>query len=128
MAHHIKMPHDHGDIKNVLEALPDRQTCDIMASAFKQLGDATRLQIFWLLCHSEQCVANIGAATEMSSPAVSHHLRCLKDAGLICGRREGKEVYYTLADTKEANLLHHFVDVILKTSCPGEMHDGGAGH
>ena len=77
------LPHNHGDIHNVLEAMPSKDTCADMASAFKQLCDGTRLQIFWLLCHSEECVLNISAAVGMSAPAVSHHLRCLKDAGLI---------------------------------------------
>lgn len=120
----IQMPHDHGDIDSVLKAMPSKDTCNEMAASFKQLCDGTRLQIFWLLCHSEECVINLSAAVGMSAPAVSHHLRCLRDAGLICGRRRGKEVHYTIADTAEAKLLHHFVDSILKTSCPQEgCHD-----
>ena len=69
------LPHNHGDIHNVLEAMPSKDTCADMASAFKQLCDGTRLQIFWLLCHSEECVLNISAAVGMSAPAVSHDLR-----------------------------------------------------
>ena len=129
MAAQIQMPHDHGDIHDVLAAMPSKETCGVMAAAFKQLGDATRLQIFWLLCHSEQCVLNISAATGMSAPAVSHHLRCLRDAALLKARREGKEVYYTLADSTDAVLLHHFVDSILKTSCPQDTdHDDSGLH
>lgn len=120
MDHQIIMPHDHGNIDNVLEAMPSKETCNEMAASFKQLCDGTRLQIFWLLCHSEECVLNICAAVNMSAPAVSHHLRCLRDAGLICGHRHGKEVHYTLASTPEARLLHHFVDSILKTNCPAD--------
>ena len=115
------LPHNHGDIHNVLEAMPSKDTCADMASAFKQLCDGTRLQIFWLLCHSEECVLNISAAVGMSAPAVSHHLRCLKDAGLITGNRHGKEVHYHIASTTQAALLHHFVDSYLHTSCPGEF-------
>ena len=114
----IQLPHDHGNIQDILAALPDKSTCASMADAFKQLCDPTRLQIFWLLCHSEQCVANISAAVEMSAPAVSHHLRSMKDAGLIVSLRRGKEVYYHLAETVEANLLHHFVDSYLHINCP----------
>lgn len=112
------LPHDHGDIQNVLEAMPSKDTCVEMADAFKQLCDGTRLQIFWLLCHSEECVLNICAAVGMSAPAVSHHLRCLKNAGLISGTRHGKEVHYHIAATTQAQLLHHFVDSLLQTSCP----------
>ena len=63
----------------------------IVADIFKQVGDPTRVRIFWLLCHCEECVQNISALMEMSSPAVSHHLRGLKDNGLIVSRRVGKE-------------------------------------
>lgn len=122
------LPHNHGDIHNVLEAMPSKDTCADMASAFKQLCDGTRLQIFWLLCHSEECVLNISAAVGMSAPAVSHHLRCLKDAGLITGNRHGKEVHYHIASTTQAALLHHFVDSYLHTSCPGEFDSQGISH
>ncbi len=122
------LPHNHGDIHNVLEAMPSKDTCADMAGAFKQLCDGTRLQIFWLLCHSEECVLNISAAIGMSAPAVSHHLRCLKDAGLITGSRHGKEVHYHIANTTQAALLHHFVDSYLHTSCPGEFDSHGISH
>ena len=88
----------------------------------------SRVRIFWLLCHSEECVLNISAAVGMSAPAVSHHLRCLKDAGLITGNRHGKEVHYHIASTTQAALLHHFVDSYLHTSCPGEFDSQGISH
>ena len=117
----IQLPHNHADYQDVLNALPDKSTCAEMADAFKQLCDATRLQIFWLLCHSEQCVANISAAVEMSAPAVSHHLKSMKTSGLIVSERRGKEVYYHIADTSQSRLLHHFVDSYLHTSCPQQF-------
>ena len=64
------------------------------ANVFKQLSDSSRLRIFWLLCHCEQCVVNISSMVEMSSPAVSHHLRILKEAGVVAVRREGTRNYY----------------------------------
>lgn len=121
MTSKIHMPHDHGNLNQVLDAMPSKDVCNDMAASFKQLCDGTRLQIFWLLCHSEECVLNISTAVGMSAPAVSHHLRGLKAAGLICGHRHGKEVHYTIASTPEAKLLHHFVDSILKTTCPKEV-------
>ena len=54
----------------------------------------------------------------MSSPAVCHHLRLLKQAGLLVSRREGKEMYYKLAETAEAVLLHRALDDILDIKCP----------
>ena len=111
------MPHDHGN-QNLLNYLPGKDICAITADVFKQLSDGSRLQIFWLLCHSEECVINIATAVNMSAPAVSHHLRFMKQAGLIVSRRDGKEVYYTLAATSEAILVHQMVDQLLQTKCP----------
>ena len=102
----ITMPHDHGqEIEKILDKLPTQEECAQVAEIFKQISDGTRLRILWLLCHCEECVSNIAAAMEMSDPAVSHHLKLLRGSGLIVSRREGKEVYYKLADTAQAQLL-----------------------
>lgn len=114
-----KLPHDHGHtIEAILQDMPQNTDFQTVAGLFLQLGDASRLRIFWLLCHCEECVINIAALVEMSSPAVSHHLRKLKDCGLIVSRREGKEVYYQAAPTKEAQLLHHMVEKMVEITCP----------
>lgn len=84
----------------------------------KQLGDTSRLQIFWLLCHCEECVVNIAAIVGMSSPAVSHHLRLLKDSGLITSTRNGKEVYYRAAENDLSQSLHHMIEHIARITCP----------
>ena len=94
------LPHDHGQpFEQELEHMPSTEDFGTVAAIFKQLGDGSRLRIFWLLCHCEECVVNLSAMVKMSSPAVSHHLKQLKAAGLIVSRREGKEVYYKAADT-----------------------------
>ena len=79
--------------------MPPSENFRTLADIYKELGDESRLRIFWLLCHCEECVINIAALTNMSSPAVSHHLRLLKTSGLIVSRRDGKEMYYKAADT-----------------------------
>ena len=56
---------------------------------------------------------------EMSSPAVSHHLNKLKSANLIVSRREGKEVYYKVADTPLSKVLHTMLEDMVEISCPG---------
>lgn len=120
----ILIPHNHGEsLEQVLSVMPATPEFLKAADIFRQLGDGTRLQILWLLCHSEQCVLNLSAAIEMSPPAVSHHLKGLRESGLIVSRRAGKEVYYRLADTKEAALLHHMVDALFEITCPkGDSH------
>jgi DNA-binding transcriptional ArsR family regulator len=62
-------------------------------------------------------VVDIAAFMNMSSPAVSHHLRVLKNTGLVTTRREGKEVYYTAADTPMVNKLHHTIEEIAEINC-----------
>ena len=115
----ITMPHDHGqEIEKILDKLPTQEECAQVAEIFKQSSDGTRLRILWLLCHCEECVSNIAAAMEMSDPAVSHHLKLLRGSGLIVSRREGKEVYYKLADTAQAQLLHHVCEEMFQISCP----------
>ncbi len=116
---HYDLPHDHGqNIKHVLDRMPDIVDFQKVASWFDKLGDSTRLRILWMLCHCEECVSNIAAAMEMSDPAVSHHLRLLRESGLIVSRRDGKEVYYKLAENAQAQILHHALDEMFEVSCP----------
>ena len=102
------------------EKLPSTDWISPVADAMRQLGDSSRLRIFWVLCHCEECVMGLSALVEMSSPAVSHHLRLLKSAGLIVSRRQGKEMYYRAADTEAARVLHHTIEQLAALSCPGE--------
>ena len=113
------LPHDHGQpFEQELEHMPSTEDFGTVAAIFKQLGDGSRLRIFWLLCHCEECVVNLSAMVKMSSPAVSHHLKQLKAAGLIVSRREGKEVYYKAADTEQAQNFHHIIEWLVKIVCP----------
>lgn len=114
------LPHDHGKtLDKVLETLPLPEHFATVSDLFKMLGDSNRSRIFWILCHSEVCVINLSAAMEMSSPAVSHHLRLLKEQGLIVSRRDGKEVYYRAARTPVAELLHRTIEALMDIACPG---------
>ena len=117
---HIHLPHDHGhnSIDEFVSSLPGTADFSTASSLFHQLSDPNRLRIFWILCHFEECVINISAMMEMSSPAVSHHLKQLKSAGLIVSRRDGKEVYYKAANTTPASVLHDMIGSVLSLSCP----------
>ncbi|MDE5670937.1 MAG: metalloregulator ArsR/SmtB family transcription factor [Eubacterium sp.] len=115
------LPHNHGtnDCHEFLrKELNKQDRFTIAAEIAKQLGDSARIRIFWILCHYEECVINISALMEMSSPAVSHHLRILKDNGLIESRREGKEVYYKAKDTEICRLLHQMIEEVMEIACP----------
>ncbi len=114
----ISLPHDHGEkTGKLLAAKPGEDAFIDKADLFALISDSTRLKVLWLLYHSEECVINIAAAVEMSSPAVSHHLRILKHAGLITSRKEGKEVYYTKASTPKAKLTHKIIDYTFDIHC-----------
>ena len=117
--------HDHG--AEISEHLRDNvaktESFRTVSDIFKLLADSSRVRIFWLLCHCEQCVVNISLLTGMTSPAVSHHLRQLRDSGLIVSRRDGKEVYYKAAATEQVRLLHIMIEKTMEISCP-EEHDG----
>ncbi len=114
---HMPLPHDHGAHAH-LEHMPSGLQFAVVADTCKQLSDSTRLKIFWILCHCRECVINLSAMMEMSSPAVSHHLKQLRSAGLIESQREGKEVYYQAAQTPQANFLHQMIEQVMEITCP----------
>ena len=108
--------HDHGHLELLLN-MPDAERGDKVADTFSYLCDGTRIRILWLLCHTEECVSNVAKAVDMSAPAVSHHLKILREAGLITSKRIGKEIHYRLADTTEAKLVHKMIDDIFEMKC-----------
>ena len=115
------LPHDHGEVKDMEEfrrILSVTVGFDRVSDVLAQMADPTRMRIFWLLCHYEGCVINISSIMGMSSPAVSHHLRSLKENGLIENRRVGKEVYYKAVDSPEARFLHHTIEDLMEITCP----------
>lgn len=117
----VGLPHGHQSAdaqRQLMEALPSEEAVRLVSEALGQLGDPSRLRIFWLLCHTEECVADIAAYVGMSSPAVSHHLRLLKSAGLAVSRRDGREMLYRAADTELVRELHRIIERIAEISCP----------
>lgn len=106
--------------EEIITRMPTNQEVATVAEALKQLGDVSRLRIFWLLCHHEACVSDIAAIVSMSSPAVSHHLRILKANNLVISRREGKEMYYKATESELVDMLHHTIEHLASITCPSE--------
>ncbi len=104
--------------KHHFDHMPKPHEFQSIAELYKLLSDSSRIRIFWILCHCEECVLHLSDMMDMSSPAVSHHLKQLRAAGLILSRREGKEVYYRAAATKQVELLHQMIETIVQIACP----------
>ena len=85
-------------ILNVKEHMPQEEILYDLAELFKVFGDTTRVKILCALFEAEMCVCDISALLGMTQSAISHQLRVLKSAKLIKNRKEGKVVYYSLAD------------------------------
>ncbi len=114
-----QLPHNHGqNIEEKFDHMPSLEQFQVVSEVFKTINDINRLRIFWILCHCEECVINISALVNMSSPAVSHHLKQLKASKLITSRRIGKEVYYKAADSNLVNHLHIIIEELVEVSCP----------
>lgn len=86
------------------QALPER-TVGTLASLFAALGESSRLRIVHALSEGEMCVSDLAAVLGMAVPAVSQHLRVLRDLRIVCNRRAGKLVYYALDDAHVAELF-----------------------
>lgn len=96
---HCDYIHVHEDIVNrVNETMPDEEILYDLADLFKIFGDSTRIKILYVLFESEMCVCDIAQLLNMTQSAISHQLRALKQSKLVKYRREGKTVFYSLAD------------------------------
>ena len=85
-------------LKIVNDTMPDETELYDLAELFKVFGDSTRIRILFVLFEAEVCVCDLAAVLHMTQSAISHQLRILKQNKLVKNRREGKSVFYSLAD------------------------------
>ena len=85
-------------LKIVNETMPDENELYDLAELFKVFGDSTRIRILYVLFEAEVCVCDLAQALNMTQSAISHQLRILKQNKLVKNRREGKSIFYSLAD------------------------------
>ena len=78
--------------------MPDEDQLYDLAEVFKVFGDSTRIKILYVLFEAELCVCDIAQLLNMTQSAISHQLRILKQNKLVKSRREGKSIFYSLAD------------------------------
>ena len=98
--------HVHEEIVDqVNQNMPDEEILYDLAELFKLFGDSTRIKILYVLFESEMCVCDIAQLLGMTQSAISHQLRALKQSKLVKYRREGKTVFYSLADGHVRTIL-----------------------
>lgn len=85
-------------LKIVNETMPEETELYDLAELFKVFGDSTRIRILFVLFEAEVCVCDLAQTLNMTQSAISHQLRILKQNKLVKSRREGKSIFYSLAD------------------------------
>ena len=107
-------------LKIVNETMPDENELYDLAELFKVFGDSTRIRILYVLFEAEVCVCDLAQALNMTQSAISHQLRILKQNKLVKNRREGKSIFYSLADDHVRSIIaqgrEHIEDCLLYTS------------
>ena len=98
--------HVHQEIVDqVNQTMPDEEVLYGLAELFKIFGDSTRIKILYVLFEAEMCVCDIAQLLGMTQSAISHQLRALKQCRLVKARRDGKTVFYSLADGHVRTIL-----------------------
>ena len=97
-------------VAQVQSALPDDDTLSRLTDLFKAFADGTRIRILYVLFEAEMCVCDIAQLLGMTQSAISHQLRALKNARLVKSRRDGKTVFYSLADDHVKTIIDQGIE------------------
>lgn len=107
-AHHV-----HTNLVHQIEdGMPSEEVMQSLADFYKVFGDLTRIKILCVLYQNELCVCDLAEVTGMTQSAISHQLRVLKQMKLVKNRRDGKTVYYSLADAHIQRILNQGMEHI----------------
>ena len=99
-------------LRIVNETMPAETELYDLAELFKVFGDSTRIRILFVLFEAEVCVCDLAAALQMTQSAISHQLRILKQNKLVKSRREGKSIFYSLADGHVRTIINQGLEHI----------------
>ena len=106
-----ELMHVHEEIvKKVRKEMPKEDVLFDLSELFKTFGDSTRIRILYCLFASEMCVCDIATLLNMTQSAISHQLSVLKKSKLIKSRRDGKVIFYSLADGHVCTILNQGID------------------
>ena len=92
-------------LQKVNGKMPDEEEISDLSDLFKVFGDSTRLKILFVLFESEVCVCDLAEILHMTQSAISHQLKVLKQSKLVTNRREGKSIFYALADSHVRSII-----------------------
>ena len=92
-------------VKIVNETMPEETELYDLAELFKVFGDSTRIRILFVLFEAEVCVCDLAQVLNMTQSAISHQLKILKQNKLVKNRREGKSIFYSLADDHVRSII-----------------------
>ena len=101
-------------VQNARSAMPEEEKIQELADFYKVFGEASRVKILYALLQTEMCVCDLAALLGMTQSAISHQLRVLKQAKLVKNRREGKTIFYSLADGHIQNIISQGMEHIME--------------
>ncbi len=101
-------------VETVMQNLPDTELLTRMAELLKMFGEPTRVRILFELLDHERCVGEIAERLDMTVSSISHQLRVLKQARLVKCRRDGKTMYYSLADAHVKTIFYHALEHVME--------------
>lgn len=113
-------------VKAVTAKMPDEDELYDLAEIFKVFGDSTRIKILYVLFESEMCVCDIAQLLNMNQSAISHQLKILKQSRLVKSRREGKAVFYSLADGHVRTIINQGADKASAEDAKAKLEAEGA--
>lgn len=110
---HCESEEIHEELLQIVQnTLPEEEALYDLSELFKVFGDSTRIRILFVLFEAEVCVCDLAAALNMTQSAVSHQLRILKQNKLVKSRREGKSIFYSLADDHVRSIINQGMEHI----------------
>ena len=93
-------------VKAIHDHMPDEDELYDLAELFKVFGDSTRIRILFALYEADICVCDLAETLNMTQSAVSHQLKILKQSKLVKARRDGRQVFYYLADDHVRTIIN----------------------
>ena len=102
------------EARDLQTRVPDHPSVESISETFRALSEPTRVKILYLLASEEMCVHDITSLLNASQSSISHHLKILKLNNLVQARREGKSVYYSLAESRVSESIFAFLDNVIE--------------